>query len=342
MLKIGVIGAGAVAKSHLSGLRCLDDVRVVAIYDPLKDRAEYLARAWGASVCDTYDEVIDRAEAIWVCTPPSMRRAPAVAAARAHRHVILDKPIATTMEDAQAIVAAADACRGKCMMCFNMRFGWSGQKMKELVDSGELGHVLSIWSHTILPDPSHQSWRHDPQFACGFTIESMCHNIDQFRWIAGPITGVFASVSRSMPDLPAFDNTTTAMLNLQCGGTGLLHSSWASTIHSSYGGIIGTGGTVLPDRAGLRLRTTGMDADRIIGAPPGHEPLPPEPPFPHPGSLTWDLRAPDHYFVECIRDDRRPEITMRDGLAALEITLALLKSSAERQLVPVEPIALGA
>jgi predicted dehydrogenase len=323
-------------------LRCLDDVRVVAIHDPVSERAAYLARPWDAAVCQTVDEVIERAEAIWVCTPPSQRRAPAVAAARAHRHVLLDKPIATTLEDARAIVAAVDACRGKCMMCFSQRFAWRSRQMKERVKSGDLGEVISIWSHGLQPDPSHQSWRHDPRFACGFTIESMCHSIDLFRWIAGPLTGVYGAVSRTLPELPAFDNTMSALLHLQGGGTGLLHASWASTLHSSHSGIIGTRGTLVSSGDGLRLKTAGMDSDRIIEAPPPPEPLPPEPPFPHPGSLTWDLRAPDRYFVECIRDDRPPEITMRDGLAALEVSLAILKSSAEQQRVAVEPIPLGA
>jgi predicted dehydrogenase len=53
--------------------------------------------------------------------------------------------------------------------------------MKEIVDSGELGEVISIWSHDVQPDPSHESWRRDPRFACGFTIESMRHPIDLFR-----------------------------------------------------------------------------------------------------------------------------------------------------------------
>jgi predicted dehydrogenase len=342
MLRVGLVGAGAVAKSHLAALRCLKDLQVVAIYDPIRERAAYLAQPWGAAVCDTYEEVIERSEAVWVCTPPGERRAAAVAAAGAHRHVLLDKPIATTLDDARTIVAAADKCRGRCMMCFSQRFGWWGQKMKELVESGNLGEVISIWSHGLQPDPSHQSWRHDPRFACGFTVESLCHNIDQIRWIAGPITGVYGAVSRTLQELPAFDNTMSAVLHLQRGGNALLHSSWASALHSTFGGIIGTHGTLLTHHAGLRLRTLGMEADRVIEVPPPPEPLPPEPPFPHPGSLTWDLRAPDRYFVECIRDERRPELTMRDGLAALEVSLAILKSSAEQQRVDVEPIPLSA
>src|SRR5579871_3799168 len=264
MLRVGFVGAGAVAKSHLAALRCLKELQVVAIYDPFRERAAYLAQSWGAAVCDTYDEVIERSEAVWVCTPPGERRAPAVAAATAQRHLLLDKPIAATLEDARAIVAAADACCGRCMICFNQRFGWLGRTMKALVESGDLGEVISIWSHGLQPDPSHQSWRHDPRFACGFTVESLCHPIDQIRWIAGPITGVYAAVSRTLPDLPTFDNTTSAVLHLQCGGAGLLHSSWASAIHSSQSGIIGTRGTLVTHPGGLRLRTLDMEADRII------------------------------------------------------------------------------
>jgi predicted dehydrogenase len=122
MLRVGMIVAGSVAKSHLAALRCLDEARLAAIYDPIKERAAYLARPWGAAVCDSPDEVIDRTEAVWVCTPTGERRGPAVAAARADRHLLLDKPIAATLEEARAIVEATDAGNGKCMVCFSMRF----------------------------------------------------------------------------------------------------------------------------------------------------------------------------------------------------------------------------
>jgi GFO/IDH/MocA C-terminal domain len=123
---------------------------------------------------------------------------------------VMDKPIATTQADAVAIVEAVDRSGILAIVNFSQRFGWLGQRMKTLVDTGALGEVISFWSHSLLPDPSHESWRHDPRFACGFTIESLCHNIDQMRWLAGPITAVGGRVAQTLAELPACDNTMAA------------------------------------------------------------------------------------------------------------------------------------
>jgi predicted dehydrogenase len=342
MLQIGIIGAGAVAKSHLLALREMEDVRVVAICDPLIERARTLSDPLGAEAFDNHQAVIDRAEAIWICTPPAVRREPVVDAAGAGRALVMDKPLATTLDDGRAITEAVDRAGVIAVVNFSQRFTWQARRMRDLVTSGELGDVLSIWSHSILPDPSHESWRHDPRFACGFTIESLSHNIDLFRWIVGPITAVSGRVSRSLPDLPDFDNTMAALVQFQNGAAGVLHASWASTIQSGHSGIIGSRGTVVSGSGGLRLRTQRMESEQMLKPDNELPPLPASPPHPHPGSLTWDFRAADRNYVDCIRSGGRPESTVRDGLAALEVSLAIVQSSDESRIVPVEPLPVSA
>jgi hypothetical protein len=270
---------GAVAKSHLLALREIEGVQVTALCDPVKERAEALAGPFGALAFADCGPVIERADAVWVCTPPSTRRELVVAVAQAGRSIVMDKPIATTQADAVAIVEAVDRSGILAIVNFSQRFGWLGQRMKTLVDTGALGEVISFWSHSLLPDPSHESWRHDPRFACGFTIESLCHNIDQMRWLAGPITAVGGRVAQTLAELPAFDNTMAALVTLQGGGTGVLHASWASTLRC---------------------------------------------------------------YVDSIRERRSPPATVRDGQAALEVSLAILRSSEQGQILPVDPIPVGA
>src|SRR2546423_8753706 len=108
MLKIGLIGAGAVAKSHLMALREIEGVQVTALCDPMKERAEALAGLVGARAFADPEPVIERADAIWVCTPPTTRREQVVAVAQAGRPLVMDKPLATTQPDAAAIVDAVD------------------------------------------------------------------------------------------------------------------------------------------------------------------------------------------------------------------------------------------
>jgi predicted dehydrogenase len=342
MLKVGIIGAGAVAKSHLLALREIDGVQITALCDPMKERAEALGSPFGALAFAEYGPVIERADAVWICTPPSTRREQAVAVAQAGRPMVMDKPLATTAADAAAIVEAVDRSGVLAIVNFSQRFGWPGRRMKALVESGALGEVISFWSHSILPDPSHESWRHDPRFACGFTIESLSHNIDQVRWLAGAITAVVGRVARTLPDLPAFDNSMAALVMLQGGGTGVLHASWASTLSSGQTGIIGTHGTVLSSGGGLRFRTVDMAEEQLIEPEESLPPMAPSAPHPHRGSLSWDFRVADRSYVDCIREQRPPPATVRDGQAALEVSLAILNSSETGQVVPLDPIPVGA
>jgi myo-inositol 2-dehydrogenase / D-chiro-inositol 1-dehydrogenase len=342
MLKIGLIGAGAVAKSHLMALREIEGVQVTALCDPVKERAEALAGPFGALAFAEYEPVLERSDAVWVCTPPSTRREQAVAVAQARRPMVMDKPIATTEADAFAIVEAVDRAGILAITNFSQRFGWLGRRMKTLVDSGALGDVISVWSHSILPDPSHESWRHDPRFACGFTIESLSHNIDQIRWLAGPITAVAGRVARTLPELPAFDNTMAALLTLQSGGSGVLHASWVSTLSSGQTGIIGTRGTVLSSGRGLRFRTVDMPEEQLLEPDDSLPAMEPSAPHPHRGSLSWDFRVADRCYVDCIRERRPPPATVRDGQAALQVSLAILRSSDQGQILPVDPIPVGA
>jgi predicted dehydrogenase len=342
MLKIGMIGAGAVAKSHLMALREIEGIQITALCDPMKERAEALAGPLGAMAFAEYGPVIERADAVWICTPPSTRREPVLAVTRAGLPIVMDKPIATTQADAAAIVEAVDRSRVLAIVNFSQRFGWLGRRMKAFVDAGALGEVISIWSQSILPDPSHESWRHDPRFACGFTIESLCHNIDQIRWLAGPITAVVGRVSRTLADLPAFDNSMAALLTLQGGGTGVLHASWASTLSSGQNGIIGTRGAVLSSGPGLRFRTVEMAEEQLLEPEASLPPMEPWAPHPHRGSLSWDFRVADRCYVDCIREQWPPPATVRDGLAALEVSLAILSSSEQGQILTVDPLPVGA
>jgi predicted dehydrogenase len=139
-----------------------------------------------------------------------------------------------------------------------------------------------------------------------------------------------------------------ALVTLQGGGTGVLHASWASTLQSGQSGIIGTRGTVLSSGRGLRFRTVDMNEEQLLEPEGTLAPLAPSAPHPHPGSLSWDFRAADRCYVDTLRGQHPPSAgawplaTVRDGQAALEVSLAILHSSEEGRTLPVEPIPVGA
>jgi predicted dehydrogenase len=336
-LRIGMIGAGGIARQHLEALRGVEGVQVVALSDPLLERAQALAEPLGAAPSVDHRAAIERADAVWVCTPPSTRRQIVVDAATAGRHVMSEKPIAASAADGLAIVEAVERAGVKAIVDFNGRFRWPFLRLKELVDSGELGQIVSIWCHRIggSTSPSRASWRHDPRFVTGFTVESLSHDIDHVRWIAGPITAAVGTVERTISDLPTFDNTMSALLYLERGGSAQLHASWASAVAAGQRGVIGTKGAAVVegqsiwDLTRLRWRSDDSAAEQVVDLQ---------------GPIATDMgyRAMARHFVDCIRRDVAPTPTLRDGLAALEVSLAILRSAETRQVVPVEPRPLAA
>src|SRR5207253_8096580 len=114
-LPIWLVGAGWIAADHLAALDERGDAEVVAVCDVDASRAERIAPS-GARVYEQWDELLAREQldGVWVCTPPLAHRAPTVAALERGVHVYLEKPIARTQADAEAIVAAAERSEAVC------------------------------------------------------------------------------------------------------------------------------------------------------------------------------------------------------------------------------------
>src|SRR5262249_62088197 len=142
--------------------------------------------------------------------------------------------------------------------------------------------------------------------------------------------------------LPGGDNTLGALVKRQGGGTRVVSGSWASTLRSWQTGIIGARGTVLSSGGGLRFRTVDMEEEQLLEPEGALPPIEPWAPHPHRGSLSWDFRVADRCYVDSIRERRPPPATVRDGQAALEVSLAVLRSSERGQILPVHPIPVGA
>lgn len=105
VVRVGLIGAGGIARTHAANLRGLEGVHVAAVMDPVLERAEALAAECGARAFEDLEPLFEAVDAVYVCSPPTFHRAQVEAAAAAGKHVYLEKPIATTLEDGRAIAA---------------------------------------------------------------------------------------------------------------------------------------------------------------------------------------------------------------------------------------------
>jgi myo-inositol 2-dehydrogenase/D-chiro-inositol 1-dehydrogenase len=324
-LRIGIIGAGGIARVHVAALRQMEHVRISGIYDIHADRARELAEACGAPVYPDLDACIAASDAVYILTPPSTHRSIAVRAAASGKALYIEKPLAVSLEDAEAI---EDACRKAgvpAMVGFNMRFRPGYRQLKRMIESGDLGDVISLWSHRIDRMWSESGWRTDPRFVCGMTIESLSHDIDMFRWLCGDIMTVSASVTGTRRDLPAFDDNANVLMTLRNGASAVIQASLSAHLNVNNRGVIGTRGTVMLTGSGVwhfdRMvhRTSSMDEAR-------------EEPLDDPLDVRSYLAIGEH-FVECLRKDLSPAVTLRDGTIALRVAHAILESSRRKTTI---------
>lgn len=156
-------------------------------------RAKFAEHAPDAFVTDDYRRVLDRddVDAVAVCTPDFLHREHATAALDAGKHVFCEKPLATTIEDCDAILRAREGSGTKLMVGFNMRFMAFVCKMKELVDAGMIGDVKTVWTRHFVGSGGgwyFNDWHATRANTNGLLLQKASHDIDVMHWICGSHT----------------------------------------------------------------------------------------------------------------------------------------------------------
>ena len=327
MINIAMSGAGGIARTHGSSLMGISNANIVGVVDPNKERAEALASAVGTTAYEHLEDCIDEADVVYILTPPSTHRELALKAIEAGKHVVCEKPISISLDDAVAMVQAAEQANVKLMIAFNNRFRKGFNRLKEIVHAGTLGKLVSMWSQRIGRGIPHgYNWRTDPKLMCGMSIESLSHDIDLIRWIAGEITDVRANIVASNPKLKGFDDNAHVVLTLADGGTAVIHASWSSHLGMNARGVVGTLGTAVVDGPGLwhgdhlRWKTSDMEHEHIEVINDSYA-----------NSNCYEME--NRHFIDCIANDLPPAITGDDGLAALKVSHAILDSHHKNEVI---------
>lgn len=196
MIKIGVIGCGSISRQrHVYEYAHNENVEIIGYYDFKKERAEAMAKDFGGKVYDTADELINdpNIDAISVCVANAYHAENTIKALNNGKHVLCEKPMATTFEDCQAMVDAAKANGKHLLIDQNQRLTNTHKRAKELIASGEYGKVISFqttfghggpesWS----ADKSSNTWffkKNDASF--GSMADLGIHKLDLIRYLVG-------------------------------------------------------------------------------------------------------------------------------------------------------------
>lgn len=272
-LRVGIIGCGGVAISHLDGYKN-NGLLPVAFADISKERAEALAQDSGAArAYSSSDELLDSGiDAISLCTPPNMHREVALAALERGIHVLSEKPLAGTLADSLAIEEAAAKSRAILMMAFRHRFLPAHQKMRDLIQSGELGKIVLFRNIFGGSAPEMKDkWFSQRAIAGGGTLmDTSIHGVDLFRFYCGEVTGSCGQIAKAFEGTDVEDSGILS-LRAESGALGLLASSWNIGAWNAKVEIDTDGGALLYDYGNgteIQVRRKDVESTETIVVPP--------------------------------------------------------------------------
>jgi predicted dehydrogenase len=321
--RFAIVGCGTSArKIHLPLLRAAG-VDVVAFTSRTRASAEAARDEWGSGdVVDDWRDAVTRddVDAVVVATPNALHKDVAVAAATAGKHVLVDKPMALTGVEADAMIAAADAAGVVLMPFQNTRFAAPFVAAQDAVAAGRIGDVTGVRAAFGHAGP--QAWAPRATWfferassGGGCLVDLGVHVLDLVRYVTGnDIDEVTAFVSGQSGDV---ETDAQVLLRFTSGAIGSAHASWSSRPGPDHQlTIIGTDGTLhLDSRTPLTLLTVGGERERV--------PLPETT-----GSPLTELLA-------AVRGEREPTLTAADGRAAVAVVEAAYQSARERRVVTV-------
>jgi predicted dehydrogenase len=338
MLKTAIIGAGDISRQHAKALHDLG-ISIAGVLDINPARARELAGQYGARDIQSLDEILAEVDMVHIFTPPAKRVEYVRKAAAAGKHLFVEKPIAVSLADAREILALAAANQVKLMIGFNHRFRRGYRLLQEAVQDGRFGEIIGVFTHRLSGGAGfggvalNASWRTDPNFVCGMSIESLAHDIDMLLHLVNGIVSVSANTYGTIPELPTFDNNSSVTFRLKNGGTGTIHSSGSSYLGYNSRGVIGTKGTAMLtgdtvfDFTNFIIKTDDM-------------------PYPQSTKIddrfAWERQTHQSYveinrhFKECIEQDLLPLASGEDGLRALIFSQAILESNRTGRAVTVD------
>jgi len=346
-VRFGVIGLHNHYHAYPMGeylKRGIPNAKLVAVADERERYAREFAAAYDAEAYYTdYRRLLDRKDidAVIVTSYTSAHAEHVEACAEAGKHVLLDKPIATTLVDAERIVRAVDRSRVKLLMGYGLHYIPAYLKAKQLIEEGVIGKPVSaIYSIRVpvsfiheAPDVPTQGWYTDPiKGGGGGFIDHGVHFTDFFRWMfSSEAESVVARIANlTYKDLPVEDYGI-AIIRMMSGAICTVESTWHAA--EWYGP------TASPDRCSL----TGTEGEIEFHYQKSPQIEVAGMRAPYNGRYYFDWKGEERYeiayramiedLVRCIRDGATPSPDARDGYKALEIVLAAYRSHETNQAV---------
>jgi predicted dehydrogenase len=353
-VRTALVGCGKVGHIHAAALHGLVEAGFVAACDASAARAHEFAARYGARPYTDVSALLREArpEAVLIATPHPLHAAPAVLAAQAGAHVLVEKPMAASLADCDAMLAAARRAGTLLGVISQRRLFEPVQRMKAAIDAGKIGRpalglfLMYSWREPTYytSDPWRGKWASE---GGGVLVNQSPHQLDLLQWLMGPIeevSGYWANVNHPTVEV---DDTAVAVLRFQGGGLGSVITSVAQKpgsytkvhIHGTSGASVG----VETDRGATFIAGVSSIAEPALNdlwTVPGEEQLlaafqaEDRARFARIDATTYYHTLQIQDFLRAIREGRPPLVTGEEGRVVVEMFTAIYRSNRERRPIP--------
>ena len=338
VLRFGLIGCGRVAPRHAESLLSLPGAQLVAVADVRESRAERFAAQYHAAAHTDYHALLARqdVDVVNICTPSGLHAEMAVEAMQAGKHVIVEKPIALTLHDADRMIGAARVYGVKLCVVLQNRYNPPMQDLKQVVESGMLGRLL-LGNATVrwyrpqeyYEDGWHGTWAMDG----GALMNQSIHHIDALQWLLGRPESVFA-YSATLAHRMEAEDIGVASIRFHGGTLGVVEGSTVTYPENLEGSV-----AVFGERGSLKVGGTALNRKvlwKVAGELEHEKELLTREQVDPPSVYGTSHRAVIADMIEAILVNRAPKTDGREAKKSLALVLAMYESARTGQPVNLD------
>jgi predicted dehydrogenase len=326
-IKVGLVGGGGIVDAHIRGYReYADAIKVVAVADVVTETVQRRATELDAAPYTDFRQMINEADvdAVDICLPHYLHAGAIVAAAEAGKHILCEKPLCLTVEQAELVQRAVSTAGVTLMCAHNQLYLPAVTKAKQLLDDGVLGTVYEVRVTDCFYndfDPQNMGWRASAATSGGGELMDTGYHPTylMLHFAGGSPVDATALLSRHRLHFMEGEDSAQVLVRFDNGVVGQLVTSWAYDPPPSTErfAIVGERGSMRSDGVSLLLTLRGS------------------------GSETFDFEAVDSHaveigaFADCLRSGTRPLHTQKEGIDVLCLILAAYEGAASRTIAPV-------
>jgi predicted dehydrogenase len=332
MLRVAVIGTGSIGRNHVRVLADIPDVKLVGVADPNQEAAVAAAARYGVPAYATHSELFEkvRPEAVVVAVPTALHHDIVIDSVNRGLHVLVEKPIASTVDEAKRMIDAADRAGVVLAVGHIERFNPAVIELKRRMDAGELGRVFMLHSRRQSPFPQRIQ-------DVGVASDLAIHELDMMLYLTGStVAHLKAETSQVLPH-PSREDIVFALLRFENGILGVLDVNWVTPSSVRELTITGERGMFVvnylsqelffhENPAAPRQENTAIWDFSVVAGNMTRFQIPRREP----------LRGELESFLTSARTGRRPLVDGRDGLRAIDLALRIVEVGNQRRSCAVE------